>query len=77
MIRASVTTPMIGDGLTIETRYRPRISDIPGVLASSDVTGANLPAAPNEVVYEASFSDDSFALVEADPEYFVNWSMAI
>lgn len=76
MIRASVTTPVIGTGSTIDA-YRPRIVDIPGVHVFSDVTGANAPITPNAIVCEAIFTDEAFALVEADPEYLVNWSEVV
>ena len=77
MIRASVVSPMIGDGLTTVTAFRPRLFDIPGVISFEDVTGANAPVAPNACVFVCVFTDEAFALVESNPAYLVNWSEAI
>ena len=77
MIRASVVSPMIGDGLTAATAYRPRLFDIPGVVSFEDVTGANAPVAPNACVFVCVFSEEAFALVDADPAYLVNWSEVV
>ena len=74
MIRASVVSPMIGDGLTAATAFRPRLFDIPGVVSFEDVTGANAPVAPNACVFVCVFEDAAFDLVAADTAYLVNWS---
>jgi len=60
MIRASVVSPMIGDGLTTATAYRPRLFDVPGVISFEDVTGANPPVAPNYCVFECIFMPEQF-----------------
>lgn len=77
MIRASVVTPLIGDGLSIASAIRPRLSDIPGVQSLIDVTGANPPVSPNLIVCEAVLTDGNFAQVEADTNYLINWSEVV
>ena len=75
MITAQVVSPMVGDGLTPATAYRPRLFDIPGVVSFEDVTGASAPVTPNECVFECLFTAPAFDAVLADPEYLVLWSV--
>lgn len=74
MITAHVVSPIIGDSLTKETAYRPRLVDIPGVVSFTDVTGANPPVTPNACVFECTFTPAAFDAVLADTEYLVLWS---
>lgn len=73
-IRASVVTPIIGDGLT-DNPKRPRLVDVPGVISFGyDYQLADNPD-PNAVVCVWVFEDAAYDLVAADTvNYFVNWS---
>ena len=81
MIRASVASPIIGTGAgapaDLSNSFRARLIDIPGVISFSDDTGANPPVAPNACVFICVFTDEAFALVDADPAYYVNWSEVV
>lgn len=74
-MKAHILTPWIGDGLSIETAYRPKIINDYAV-KMEDVTeqdSANLTPDPNLYIIGAECDQSTLSAILADSNYLVLW----
>lgn len=70
MTTLTILTPWVGDGLTIQTAYRPLVCDVFATQSFQDVTGTpttNLWPDPNLYVARITVTDAVAAAIAADP----------
>ena len=79
MITCEVLTPWVGDG-TENNPYRAKLGDdYPYrvfIGAQNPQSTAQLAPNPNLVVFAVTTDAETFAAIEANPDYFVVWSEA-
>ena len=75
-MKAEVLSPWIGDGLTTDTAYRPKISDDYTLLRCTDATdqpAINIVPDPNLQLVRIECDALTFSQIEGDPTYMVIW----
>jgi hypothetical protein len=68
MNRLRVTTPWKGDGLTVQTAYRPAVADDHPVASWVDQTGAD-PRLGGTYTVEVLCDDATMTAIQNDPKY--------
>jgi hypothetical protein len=76
MIHAEILTGLMGDGLSDDTAYQPRLlGDYGAGLAEMrDTTCRHSVPSPNVYMIFIRCDDTTLAAIEADPKYQVLWS---
>ena len=76
-MKTEVITSWVGDGLSTETAYRPKVFDDYSDLKIEDTTGQpteNLHPKPNMYIVQIECSPETLLEIEDDPLYQVLWS---
>lgn len=72
MIRLTILTPWVGDGLTTQTAYRPLVCDVFACYSFEDITGTpadHLLPDPNLYVVRITVTDAVATAIAADPTW--------
>lgn len=73
-MRALIITPYTGDGLSVDTGYRPLLLDVISIGGFNDITGNPLASgipSVNLLVIEADVTAQQLSTIKADDRFFV------